>query len=110
MITEYGGISYRPAKGERWAGYGTVTSEAEYEAKYEELTQALRDAPGIAGFCYTQLTDTEQETNGLLREDRTPKLDVERIREINTRPAASLPREQSAAYRQRAHAAQAGKS
>jgi beta-galactosidase/beta-glucuronidase len=102
MVTEYGGISYRPKEGERWSGYGTVTSADEYETKYDELTGALLASPAIAGFCYTQLTDTDQETNGLLREDRTPKLDMARIRVITSRPAATLPREQTAAHRKRA--------
>ena len=101
MITEYGGISFAPAEGERWFGYGTVTSAEEYEAKYEELTAALLDSQVVAGFCYTQLTDTEQETNGLLTADRVPKLDPERIRAINARPAASVPHEVTASNRKR---------
>jgi len=82
MVTEYGGISYAPAAGERWFGYGTVTSADEYIAKVRELTEALRSCPGISGYCYTQLTDTEQETNGLLTETREPKLPIERLREF----------------------------
>jgi hypothetical protein len=43
----------------------------------------------LAGFCYTQLTDTMQEANGLLDEDRRPQLPVERLRRIITgRPDA----------------------
>ncbi|HEV2127882.1 MAG TPA: glycoside hydrolase family 2 TIM barrel-domain containing protein [Thermomicrobiales bacterium] len=82
MITEYGGISYAPDAGERWYGYGTVTSEADYIDKVRELTEAVRACPDVTGFCYTQLTDTEQETNGLLTADREPKLPVESLREI----------------------------
>ncbi len=37
----------------------------------------------IQGFCYTQFTDVEQEINGLLRPDRTPKVDPEALRQIN---------------------------
>jgi hypothetical protein len=40
------------------------------------------------GFCYTQLTDIEQEQNGIYFYDRTPKYDVRRLRAINERPAA----------------------
>jgi len=82
MITEYGGISYAPKQGERWYGYGTVSSEEEYIATVRELTDAIRTCPGVSGFCYTQFTDTEQETNGLLDEHREPKLPIEKIREI----------------------------
>jgi hypothetical protein len=38
----------------------------------------------VQGFCYTQLTDIEQEINGLLTYDRKPKADLTRIREITT--------------------------
>jgi hypothetical protein len=82
MITEYGGISYAPRSGERWYGYGTVTSEGDYIAKVRELTEAIKASPGVSGYCYTQLTDTEQETNGLLTEKREPKLPLETLREI----------------------------
>jgi hypothetical protein len=43
------------------------------------------------GFCYTQLTDTEQETNGLLLADRTPKLDVEAVSQITRRASKAIP-------------------
>ncbi len=91
MITEYGGISYRPDEDAPWHGYGTVTDDASFLAKYRELTDAILDSPAVAGFCYTQLTDTGQETNGLLTEDRTPKLDPAAIRAITTRISAAIP-------------------
>ncbi len=37
----------------------------------------------LSGFCYTQLTDIEQEINGLLTYDRQPKIAPERIAEIH---------------------------
>jgi beta-galactosidase/beta-glucuronidase len=82
MLTEYGGISYAPKSGARWFGYGTVSSTDEYLAKVRELTDAVYACGGVSGYCYTQLTDTEQETNGLLTEDREPKLPLEALREI----------------------------
>lgn len=36
-----------------------------------------------AGFCWTQLADVEQEQNGLLTADRTPKVDPTAIRAVN---------------------------
>ncbi len=79
ILSEFGGITYKPEPGKPWFGYGSVRSEEELLAKYEELVSAVLDSPALAGFCYTQLTDTEQETNGLVREDRSPKLDPEKI-------------------------------
>ena len=40
----------------------------------------------VEGFCYTQLTDVEQEQNGLLTFDRRPKADPELIRAITETP------------------------
>ncbi|MDP9363570.1 MAG: glycoside hydrolase family 2 [Chloroflexota bacterium] len=91
MLTEFGGISYAPAPGERWHGYGTVRSTEAFLALYRELLEAVLDAPSVAGFCYTQLTDTEQETNGLLTEDRRPKLDPAAVRAITQRPSKAVP-------------------
>ncbi len=93
MLTEVGGISYAPASGEQWFGYGTVRDQESFLQKYEDVIGAILDCPTIAGFCYTQLTDTEQETNGLLRDDRTPKLDLNAISAITRRPSASIPGE-----------------
>ncbi|MFC7404751.1 glycoside hydrolase family 2 protein [Georgenia alba] len=99
MITEYGGLAYVDDLDGRWAGYSTVTSAADLQDRLEELTSAILDAPRVAGFCYTQLTDTQQERNGLLTEDREPKLPVEQIRRIITRPSAAIPAEEVDAYR-----------
>lgn len=40
------------------------------------------------GYCYTQLTDVFQERNGIYRFDRSAKLDVDRVRAAQQRPAA----------------------
>jgi len=91
MLTEVGGISLRPEEKDAWFGYGTVTSADAFLAKYHELVDAILDSPAIMGFCYTQLADTEQETNGLLTADRAPKLDVAAVRAITARPSAAIP-------------------
>lgn len=40
-------------------------------------------SPLVQGFCYTQLTDVEQEINGILTYDRKPKIGLSVIRAIN---------------------------
>lgn len=85
MITEFGGLSFKPDPGAAWFGYGTVQTKDEFEQKYAELVSAIVDSPVIAGFCYTQLTDTRQETNGLATERRVPKLDAAVLRGITMR-------------------------
>jgi len=93
MLTEFGGMSYEPNGSDNWHGYGTVADRAEFLAKYRDLVDAILDSSVIAGFCYTQLTDTGQETNGLLTEDRKSKLDPARVREITTRASTAVPGE-----------------
>ncbi|HEX8520405.1 MAG TPA: glycoside hydrolase family 2 TIM barrel-domain containing protein [Pseudonocardia sp.] len=82
MITEFGGVAYAN-DAETW-GYAEVASDEEFGALLRALFEALRSCPDVVGFCYTQLTDTLQEANGLLTADRRPKLPVEVLREIVT--------------------------
>ena len=64
-------------------GYGTAPkTEEEFAERYSGLTSVLLEHPRICGFCYTQLTDIEQEQNGIYNYDRTPKFDAETIRNI----------------------------
>ena len=92
MITEFGGITLASAaQGEVWSGYGAAADVDAFLRRYASLVDALLDSPAITGFCYTQLTDTVQEQNGLLTEQREPKVPVERVRAVNCRTAASVP-------------------
>ncbi|MGP4079120.1 glycoside hydrolase family 2 protein [Pseudalkalibacillus sp. R45] len=83
MITEYGGIAYK-VSGDGW-GYSSVQSGEDLIKEYENVTDALFGSPIVKGFCYTQLTDVEQEINGLLTYDRQPKCDLSEIKAINSR-------------------------
>jgi hypothetical protein len=89
ILSEFGGISLAPATGESWFGYGTVQSSAEFAQKYAELVAAVIASGALAGFCYTQLTDTLQETNGLVTAQRVPKADATVLRAITTGGVAS---------------------
>ncbi|MGH3742552.1 MAG: glycoside hydrolase family 2 protein, partial [Micromonosporaceae bacterium] len=93
VLTEFGGLSYAPEAGQKWFGYGTVETEDEFLELFTELVAAIADSRELAGFCYTQLTDTLQERNGLLDEHRNPKLPIAAIREAVTRPSRSIPAE-----------------
>ena len=90
VVSEYGGLSFNPGEGEEWFGYGQFSTAQELLARYEALTNALLESTALAGYCYTQLTDTEQESNGLLTADRKPKFDVDRLRAINSRPSRAV--------------------
>ncbi|HYP45649.1 MAG TPA: glycoside hydrolase family 2 TIM barrel-domain containing protein [Propionibacteriaceae bacterium] len=104
MVTEFGGITYDPESDEFWNGYGAVQTAPELLERYGELVTALLDSPVVTGFCYTQLTDTAQERNGLLDEHRRPKVEAEALAAINRRPSASVPADAIAEI-QIAHAA-----
>jgi beta-galactosidase/beta-glucuronidase len=93
MLTEFGGLSFHPADGEPWFGYATASSPEEYLAMVKSLFDAIHDSPELAGFCYTQITDTLQEKNGLLDENRKPKLPVEKLYDIISRPSKAIPTE-----------------
>ena len=87
FVSEYGGIRWtEDASG--W-GYGNApTSPEEFLARLKGLTDAMLDNPGIFGYCYTQLTDVEQEQNGLYTYRREPKFPPEVIAPIFSRKAA----------------------
>jgi beta-galactosidase/beta-glucuronidase len=97
FCSEFGGIWWNPeaaaaASGtdrtESW-GYGDrVVDEEGFQQRFAGLVGALLDDPNMFGYCYTQLTDVFQEENGIYRFDRSEKLDVERVRAAQIRPAA----------------------
>ncbi|WP_153464007.1 glycoside hydrolase family 2 protein [Sediminibacillus terrae] len=81
IVTEYGGIAFDDDSG--W-GYGhQVQTEEEFLKRYKDITDAIKEIPYISGYCYTQTTDVQQEINGLLKADRTPKIALEKIKAIN---------------------------
>ncbi|MFP4216142.1 MAG: glycoside hydrolase family 2 protein [Phycisphaerae bacterium] len=91
FVSEFGGIWWNPdaAEDEPSWGYGDrPTTEEEFYRRFEALTGVLLANPGMFGYCYTQLTDVYQEQNGIYRFDRSGKLDVDRIRAAQQRPAA----------------------
>ena len=90
FVSEYGGIKWNPQGDvERAWGYGQgPRTEEEFIARYRDLTDALLDNPNMFGFCYTQLYDVEQETNGLYTYNREPKFDMKLFAAINGRTAA----------------------
>jgi beta-galactosidase/beta-glucuronidase len=94
FLSEYGGIGIMLANndGKRlsdWSYGQSATSFQEFYDRYRGLTHALLDNPLMMGLCYTQLTDVEQEKNGLYTyEGRKPKFDMAILSEIMTKKAA----------------------
>jgi beta-galactosidase/beta-glucuronidase len=91
VISEFGGISLDVGADESWRGYGAVRNAEQLLEGYADLVGALLASPAVMGFCWTQLTDTQQERNGLLTADREPKAPIERIRAVTTHVSAAVP-------------------
>jgi len=86
-LSEFGGIAFIPpgheVPKESW-GYSGVEKTADSAVeRLRGLYHAIARVPAWTGLCYTQLTDVEQEINGLMTYDRKPKFDTKVIREIN---------------------------
>lgn len=82
LFTEFGGIAFASEqRGEAW-GYGNGAKDAsDLCERLNELICGIAQVP-FQGYCYTQLTDVEQEINGLLYADRTPKCDLQTLKQI----------------------------
>lgn len=97
VVDEYGGTWWDPSAVEieqdadrksSW-GYGKrPTDIEEVYHRIEKLTAILLNHPNIAGYCYTQLTDIEQEQNGIYTYDRREKFDAKRLKKYFGAPAA----------------------
>jgi beta-galactosidase/beta-glucuronidase len=90
LMDEYGGIKWIPKgevpfAGNSW-GYGDAPQALEeFYERLEGLTNVLLEQEHVTGYCYTQLTDVEQEQNGIYKFDRSPKFDMERVARIFSR-------------------------
>lgn len=91
MLTEFGGVKWAAdASPEDSWGYSEAAGAEDYTRMLASIlgavqsgTRGFRGRPrGLSGWCWTQLTDTMQERNGLLTETREPKLPVEIIRSL----------------------------
>ncbi|MGM0524407.1 MAG: glycoside hydrolase family 2 protein [Bacillota bacterium] len=83
ILSEFGGVAYADQQSENDWGYGDRPQTKEDAlSRIESLMQAVMDNEYFSGFCYTQLTDVEQEVNGLLTHDHQYKFDPKKVRQI----------------------------
>lgn len=83
-LDEYGGIKWvieQFAENTWGYGQGPKTLE-EFYSRLEALTDVILDMEYINGYTYTQLTDVEQEQNGIFNYDRTAKFDAGKLKAI----------------------------
>lgn len=84
IISEYGGIAFN--NDDSGWGYGNkVNTKEEFIQRFDSITTAVKELPYVCGFCYTQVSDVQQEINGLMDIERNFKVEPETIREINER-------------------------
>ncbi len=84
ILSEFGGIAFNKDTGDGKAwGYTTCNDEKDYVRELTRIYKAIEESECITGICYTQLTDVEQEVNGLLTFDRRYKVDPKEIRALN---------------------------
>ncbi len=87
---EFGGLKWippsdRPHADNSW-GYGDdLTSEQDFYELLNEEIEIMLQLDQLSGYCYTQLTDVEQEQNGIYNYDRSTKFDIKRIAAIFSR-------------------------
>ncbi|NLB91773.1 MAG: glycoside hydrolase family 2 [Clostridiales bacterium] len=86
LMTEYGGISFAKDEEKGWGYHGAVKDEEAFIQRLEPITSFLIKSRKFSGYCYTQLTDVMQEVNGLLDENRDPKIAVEKLNAIFGKP------------------------
>ena len=82
LMTEYGGIAFEDKDETSWGYFGKVKTEEEFLARLGPVTAYLVQSGRFCGFCYTQLTDVMQETNGLLTAEREVKVDLQKLKAL----------------------------
>ena len=79
IISEFGGVALSSDSG--WGYNGAERDEDSFMSRFERLFDNVSRL-NVCGWCYTQFTDVEQETNGLLNAEHKPKFDVKKVREV----------------------------
>lgn len=75
VISEYGGLALMVSEHQTFEkpfGYQTLESFAEYQKRFKEFMQTIMELKeiGLSASVYTQLSDVENEINGILTYDR----------------------------------------
>jgi beta-galactosidase/beta-glucuronidase len=84
IVDEFGGLPWikESERSTSW-GYGEQIKSLDDFYRFLQLeVDALKASKHVVGFCYTQITDVEQEKNGIYYYDRTPKFDTQLLKAI----------------------------
>lgn len=82
LFSEFGGVMMKQTLDDGSWGYGENAKDVdEFYNRIENLVKGIHNCP-FQGYCYTQVSDVQQEKNGLLDENHQPKFDIERLNKI----------------------------
>lgn len=83
ILTEFGGVEFVTERSadQTW-GYSSAQDGDDFERRLREIMDAVKASKVLGGYCWTQLTDTLQEANGLCDEHRNPKLPLQMLKEL----------------------------
>ena len=82
LFSEFGGVMMRQKSDDGSWGYGkNADDKEEFYQRIDNLVKGIYTCP-FQGYCYTQVSDVQQEKNGLLDENHEPKFSIERLAEI----------------------------
>ena len=84
VVTEFGGTAYsiQSVPDEAWGYNREASSPDDFRIRISQLMDLIYRRNDIQGFVYTQLTDVQQEINGLFTCDRKPKIPVDTLRSL----------------------------
>ncbi len=87
FLSEFGGIATilegQQTTENAWGYAGVEKTQEGAMKRLRSLYEALQGLPQFIGICYTQITDVEQEINGLYTADRKPKFPPEEVKKLN---------------------------
>lgn len=89
IISEFGGIAFNNDDS-GWGYGGKENTVEDFLNRFDGLVTAIKELPYVCGYCYTEVTDVQQEINGLMDIDRNFKIEPEIIKEINERKVNPL--------------------
>lgn len=87
LVDEFGGLKWIPEDRQAFAdntwGYGSeIKTLEEFYGILKDEVDIILNVKNMCGYCYTQLTDVEQEENGIYNYDRSEKFDMAEIKGI----------------------------
>jgi beta-galactosidase/beta-glucuronidase len=82
IFSEFGGVAIEDGNGDSWGYQDKVCGTEGFIERIAGIMAVIKDSAYLSGFCYTQFSDTQQETNGLLDEERRPKIPISEIRKL----------------------------